>query len=186
VWSLSDEALLAGLGAGDREAAAAFVRRFQGRVYGLALTIVRDPGTAQDVAQETFLRVWRNAESYDPRRGRVASWLLTIARNLAIDAARLKGVEPMDPELLSGTLQLSGFAAAPGEGEPAPDERERLRTAILELPADQRRALVLAAYLGRTAREISELDDVPLGTVKTRIRTAMLRLRAALESSRDV
>jgi RNA polymerase sigma factor (sigma-70 family) len=186
VWSLSDEALLAGLGAGDREAAAAFVRRFQGRVYGLALTIVRDPGTAQDVAQETFLRVWRNAESYDPRRGRVASWLLTIARNLAIDAARLKGVEPMDPELLSGTLQLSGFAAAPGEGEPAPDELERLRTAILELPADQRRALVLAAYLGRTAREISELDDVPLGTVKTRIRTAMLRLRAALESSRDV
>jgi RNA polymerase sigma factor (sigma-70 family) len=186
VWSVSDEALLAGLGAGDREAAAAFVRRFQGRVYGLALTIVRDRRTAEDVAQETFLRAWRNAESYDARRGRVASWLLTIARNLAIDAARLRGVEPMDPDLLAGSLQLSGAAAAPGDGELAPDERERLRWAIAELPPDQRRALVLAAYLGRSAREISELDGVPLGTVKTRIRTAMLKLRAALEGSREV
>jgi RNA polymerase sigma factor (sigma-70 family) len=162
------------------------VRRYQGRVYGLALTIVRDPGAAQDVAQETFLRAWRNAESYDARRGRVAAWLLTIARNLAIDAARLKGVEPMDPEVLAGTLQMFDSAAAPSEVEPAPDERDRLRSAISELPPDQRRALVQAAYLGRTAREIGELDEVPLGTVKTRIRSAMLKLRATLEGSRDV
>jgi RNA polymerase sigma factor (sigma-70 family) len=186
MWSLSDEALLAGLAAGDPESAAAFVRRFQGRVYGLALTIVRDPGTAQDVAQETFLRAWRNAATYDSRRGRVAPWLLAIARNLAIDTARLKGVEPMDPEVLAGSLHLTGAAAAPGELEPAPDERDRLRTAVSELPPEQRRALVLAAYLGRTAREIGEMDGVALGTVKTRIRTAMLKLRAALEGSRDV
>jgi RNA polymerase sigma factor (sigma-70 family) len=186
VWSVSDEALLAGLGAGDSAAAAAFVRRFQGRVYGLALTIVRDPGVAQDVAQETFLRVWRNAASFDARRGRVAPWLLTIARNLAVDAARLRGVQPMDPDVLAGSLQLGGSVGAPDEVQPAPDERERLRAAILELPADQRSALVQAAYLGRTAREIGELDGVPLGTVKTRIRTAMIRLRAALEGSHEV
>jgi RNA polymerase sigma factor (sigma-70 family) len=186
VWSLSDEALLAGLGAGDAGAAAAFVRRFQGRVYGLALTIVRDPGLAQDVAQETFVRVWRNAESFDARRGRVAPWLLTIARNLAVDAARMRGVQPMDPDVLAASLQLGGAVGAPDEVEPAPDERQRLRAAIADLPPDQRSALVQAAYLGRTAREIGELDGVPLGTVKTRIRTAMIRLRAALEGSHEV
>jgi RNA polymerase sigma-70 factor (ECF subfamily) len=186
LWSVSDEALLAGLGAGDSRAAAAFVRRFQARVYGLALTIVRDPGAAQDVTQETFIRVWRNAASFDARRGRVAPWLLTIARNLAVDAARLRGVQPMDPNVLAASLQLGGSASAPDEAEPAPDERERLREAILDLPPDQRSALVQAAYLGRTAREIGELDGVPLGTVKTRIRTAMIRLRAALEGSHEV
>ena len=158
LWSLSDEALLAGLAAGDGEAAAAFVRRYQGRVYGLALTIVRDPGTAQDVAQETFVRVWRNAASFDARRGRVATWLLTIARNVAVDAARLRGAQPMDPDVLAGSLQLTGSASAPDELDPAPDERERLRAAISDLPPVQRRALVQAAYLGRTAREIGELD----------------------------
>jgi RNA polymerase sigma factor (sigma-70 family) len=186
VWSLSDEALLAGLAAGDAEASAAFVRRFQGRVYGLALTIVRDAGAAQDVAQETFLRVWRNAAGYDARRGRVAPWVLTIARNLAVDSARMRGVQPIDPDVLAGSLQLGGTAAAPDEAEPAPDERQRLRAAIAELPAEQRQALVQAAYLGRTAREIGELDGVPLGTVKTRIRTAMIRLREALEGSHEV
>jgi RNA polymerase sigma factor (sigma-70 family) len=186
VWSVSDEALLAGLGAGDAEAAAAFVRRFQGRVYGLALTIVRDPGVAQDVAQETFVRVWRNAASFDARRGRVAPWLLTIARNLAVDSARMRGVQPIDPDVLAGSLRLGGSVGAPDELEPAPDERERLRSAISELPPEQRSALVQAAYLGRTAREIGELDGVPLGTVKTRIRTAMLALRAALEGSHEV
>src|SRR3954469_18255156 len=83
--TLSDEALLAGLAAGQPEAAAAFIRRFQARVYGLVITIVRDEGVAEDVAQETFTRAWRHAASYDARRGRVATWLLSIARNLAID-----------------------------------------------------------------------------------------------------
>jgi RNA polymerase sigma-70 factor (ECF subfamily) len=185
VWSSSDEALLAGLAAGDREAAAAFVRRFQARVYGLALTIVHDPGSAEDVAQETFLRAWRHAASYDARRARVATWLLTIARNAAIDAARPKSAEPVDTEALAARLQL---ADAPSEADagPAPDDRDRLRSAIAALPAEQRRPLVLAAYLGFTGREISEADAIPLGTVKTRIRTAMLRLHDVLEGSHDV
>jgi RNA polymerase sigma-70 factor (ECF subfamily) len=176
----SDETLLAGLAAGDADAAAAFVRRFQRRVFGLALTILRDPGAAEDVSQEAFVRAWRHAETYDPRRGRVLTWLLAIVRNLAIDTLRLKRAEPLDPEPLAALLDLEG-ARAPAEHHSGLAERERLREALAGLPPEQRRALLLAAYFGRTAREIGELESVPLGTAKTRIRTAMLRLRAELE-----
>lgn len=172
---LSDEALLAGLGSGNPDAAAAFVRRFQSRVYGLALTMLRDPELADEVAQETFVRAWRHAASYDPRRGRVPSWLLTIARNLAIDQARLRPVTPTDPDIIASQLDSAQHDALPDLGE-----RERLRRAVAALPEDQRRALVLAVYAGKTAREIAELDDLPLGTVKSRIRTAMLKLRETL------
>jgi RNA polymerase sigma factor (sigma-70 family) len=172
---LSDEALLAGLGAGDPAAAAAFVRRFQGRVYGLAVTMLHDPGLADEVAQETFVRAWRHAETYDARRGRVPAWLLTIARNLAIDRARVRTATPIDPEVIAAELELDGDGAAVDL-----PERERVRQAVGALPGDQRRALVLAMYAGRTAREIAELDGVPLGTVKTRIRAAMLKLRQTL------
>jgi RNA polymerase sigma factor (sigma-70 family) len=183
--ALSDEALLSGLAAGDRDAATAFIRRFQARVYGLVLTIVRDEGTAEDVAQETFVRAWKHARTYDPRRGRVATWLLTIARNLAIDIIRVKSTEPLDPDLVANKLQQAGVAGSPADQAP-PDERERVRAAIAELPPEQRRALFLAAYLGRTAQEISELESIPLGTAKTRIRTAMLRLRDSLETKNEV
>ena len=185
VWSssVSDDALLAGLAAGDRAAATAFVRRFQARVYGLALAIVRDPGVAEDVAQEAFLRAWRHAAAYDPRRGSVPTWLLTIARNLAIDATRLRRAEPVDPEAFLA-LGLVSPDADPGEREVQVDETERLRRAVAELPEEQRRAVVLAGFFGHTAREISQLEDVPLGTAKTRIRTAMLRLRSKLGVTR--
>ena len=175
---VSDEALLAGLAAGDAEASAAFVRRFQRRVYGLALTILREPGAAEDAAQEAFLRAWRHAETYDPRRGRVVNWLLGIARNVAIDAVRLKRAEPFDPDALAATVLAKG-EADPGDASGFA-ERQRLRDAMRVLPADQRRALFLSAYLGRTANEISDLEDVPLGTAKTRIRSAMIRMRAEL------
>jgi RNA polymerase sigma factor (sigma-70 family) len=183
--ALSDEALLSGLAAGDADAATAFTRRFQARVYGLVLTIVRDEATAEDVAQETFVRAWRHARTYDPRRGRVATWLLTIARNLAIDFIRVKTVEPLDPDLVANRLQQEGVAGSPDQGSP-PDERARVRGAVAELPPEQRRALFLAAYLGRTAREIAELEGVPLGTAKTRIRAAMLKLRDSLETKNEV
>ena len=179
-WEASDESLLAGMAAGDPEAAATFVRRFQGRVFGLALVIVGDRDTAQEVAQETFVRAWRHAAAYDPRRGRVASWLLTIARNAASDARRLRRAEPTDPETM---LALAGQG-----DEPDPEDRaltgwetHRLRRALAALPQEQRRALLLAAFYGWTAQEISEREDIPLGTAKTRIRSAMQKLRSLLE-----
>ena len=178
---LSDEALLCGLGSGNPDAAAAFVRRFQSRVYGLALSMLHDRDLADEVAQETFVRAWRHAATYDARRGRVPSWLLTIARNLAIDRARLRPVTPLDPEVIASELDLAKHDTVPDIAE-----RERLREALAALPDDQRRALVLATYAGRTAREIAELDEVPVGTVKTRIRTAMLKLRDALGVEHEV
>ena len=180
MWHISDEALLAGLASGDADAAAALIRRFQGRVYGLAYNILGDAGTAEDVAQETFLRAWRHARAYDPRRGRVATWLLSIARNIAIDALRVRRADPLDPGALAA-LQGPSAEPQPEDRGVAAGESQRLRAALEALPEEQRRALVLATYYGRTAREISELDSVPLGTVKTRIRTAMLKLRDALE-----
>jgi RNA polymerase sigma factor (sigma-70 family) len=180
MWRASDESVLAGLASGDVRAATVFVRRFQRRVYGLALTIVGDSQTAEDVAQETFLRAWRHAAAYDARRGRVSVWLLTIARNLAIDAVRLQGRSTIDREI--------GVQLLMGADEPDPDERVavlddfgRIRDALARLPEEQRRAIVLAGCFGRTAPEISELEDVPLGTAKSRIRTAMIRLREELE-----
>jgi RNA polymerase sigma factor (sigma-70 family) len=180
VWQLSDEALLAGFATGDRDAAAGFVRRFQSRVYGLAVTILGDSKAAEDVAQDTFVRAWRHASTYDARRGAVASWLLTIARNLAVDRARLGRSRPVDPDVIATQLERE---ASPGRIEETAHvaERDRLRELLLELPPEQRRALVLATYFGRTAKEISELDGTPVGTVKTRIRGGLLKLRTRME-----
>ena len=183
MWPLSDESLLAGMSSGDPDAAAAFVRRYQARVFGLALSILADRAAAEEVAQETFLRAWRHGASYDARRGRVSTWLLTIARNLAVDATRLRRVRPLDP------LTLVALCEGGQEGEAedpyvAADETRRLRRALADLPVEQKLALVQAAFYGRTAREISEAEGVPLGTVKTRIRAAMLKLRSVLEPDR--
>ena len=180
VWSpLSDEALLAGFGARDPDASAAFVRRFQSRVFGLALTVLRDRDEAEEAAQDAFLRAYRHADAYDPRRGTVATWLLAITRNVAIDHARMRRSEPVDADVLLANAVEPG--AQPEERGIASDEASRLRAAIATLPDEQRRALLLAAFFGRTAREIGALDGTPIGTVKTRIRTAMLKLHGLLE-----
>jgi RNA polymerase sigma-70 factor (ECF subfamily) len=178
--TVSDEALLAGFATGDPDAAAGFVRRFQTRVYGLAVTILGDPKAAEDVAQETFVRAWRHASSYDARRGTVSTWLLTIARNLAVDRARLKRAQPVVADLIASQLERE-LHTAPTDHAGRIHEHQRLRELLLELPAQQRRALVLATYFGRTAKEISELDGTPVGTVKTRIRDGLLKLRTRME-----
>jgi RNA polymerase sigma-70 factor (ECF subfamily) len=174
----SEDTLLAGMAAGDADAAAAFVRRFQRPVFGLAMTVLQDRGTAEDVAQEVFVRAWRNAGSYDPRRGAVLTWLLGITRNAAIDVLRLKRAEPVDPASLDERLRLQVGPERPGF-----EERERVRSALAALAPEQRRALFLATYFGRTAGEISELDQIPIGTAKSRIRAAMMHLRALLETA---
>jgi RNA polymerase sigma-70 factor (ECF subfamily) len=182
VWKLSDESLLAGLGSGDRDAAAAFVARFERRVFGLTRSILRDRGAAEEAAQEAFVRAWRHASAYDPRRGSVAVWLLTIARNVSINMLPARRFDPIDPEVL-----LAMEASKPRDEAASSQEigSEPLRAALRRLPEEQRRVLVMAVLYGYTAKEMSELDGLPLGTVKTRIRSAMMKLRAELGVSDD-
>jgi RNA polymerase sigma-70 factor (ECF subfamily) len=171
---VSDESLLAGLGSGDSQAAGAFVRRYQSRVFGLALSILRDRGAAEEAAQETFVRAWRHASTFDPRRGTVPGWLLTVARNVSINMLPSRRVDPVDPHLMA-----VGANGGPGTEDRVVDGA-LIRDAMARIPQEQRRVLVLAALYGFTAKEMSELDGVPLGTVKTRIRSAMSKLRAEL------
>jgi RNA polymerase sigma-70 factor (ECF subfamily) len=179
---LSDEGLLAGMAVGDHAAAVTFVRRYQKRVFGLAYSMLGDTGVSEDVAQEAMIRVWRHAPVFDPRRGSVASWVLTITRNLAIDALRLRRAVPTDPDDFAATALLSN-EHNPEDAAHRGDARSTVRAALAGLPAEQRRAVVLAAVYGRTAVEISEAEGIPLGTAKTRIRTALLRLRAAADAA---
>lgn len=178
---LSDESLLTAFGLGEPRAAATFIDRFQGRVYGLALTMLGDPALAEDVAQEALLRAWRHAEAYDARRGSVVTWLLAITRNLAIDAVRLHRPSPTDPETV---VALVGAASDAGPAERAirADERSGLVDALSRLPVAQRRAIVLAVFGGRSAQEVASREGIPLGTAKTRIRDGLIRLRGLVDS----
>ena len=170
---------MAGLAAGDVDAGVAFVRRFQRRVFGLALTILGDTGAAEDVAQEVFIRAWRHAQAYDPRRGSVTTWMLSISRNLAIDAVRVRRSQPADPETVAALL--TGFSEGPADDTIVdPQAAGDVRRALRGLPHDQRHALMLAAFAGHSASEIASIQGIPLGTAKTRVRAAMHKLRAAL------
>ena len=183
VDQLNDEALLAGLGAGDDELTAAFVRRFASLVYGVALAVLGDAAAAEDVAQQAFERAWRHSTSYDPRRGTVGTWLSAITRNLAIDAARVRRPVPVDPEALlaaAGAMR-EGTEALVVAGEAAAD----LRAALRRLPPEQARAVVLCGLAGLSASQVAEAEGIPLGTAKTRIRTALTRLRRALVDAGD-
>lgn len=178
--AVSDDVLLAAVAIGDAQAMAVFTRRYQTRVYGLARRIVGDAGAAEDVAQEAFLRVWRHATSFDACRASAQGWLLVITRNLAIDMLRARVPEPVDPAVVTALELQVGAHWLPSASAERADDVQRLRAALAALPVDQRRALVLATIGGRSAREVSEAEDIPLGTAKTRIRTALGRMREAL------
>jgi len=174
----SDEALLSGMAIGDDRAGLTFVRRYQRRLYGLALGIVGDVGDAEDVAQEAFIRIFRHAPVFDARRGSVATWALTITRNLAIDSIRVRRGIPTDPDDRL-FVELTSDQRQPDAVTVARDDVARLRAALAALPSDQRRAVVLAALYGRTAADIAGGESIPLGTAKSRIRVGMAKLRAA-------
>jgi RNA polymerase sigma factor (sigma-70 family) len=172
VENATDEALVAGLANGDRDAALVLVRRYQARVFGVALSITRDRGSAEEAAQDSFVKAWRYAASYDPRRGPVAAWLLTIARNAALDQARVR-TRRLDGVVLEAAGELAGAMDVDSPFE----ELVPLADAVRSLPDDQRAVLMAAVYHGLTAREISEAWNLPLGTVKTRLRLALAKLR---------
>lgn len=176
---MSDDALLAAIALEERDAAVVFIRRFQRRVYGLAITMTGDVALADDLAQVTFERAWRHAGSYDARRASVATWLLTITRNLSIDSMRVRRAIPFDPHLL-GELLPPSSSVDPQQAAIDADQLGRLGVELAKLPVDQRRAVLLATLAGRTAGEIAEIEGIPVGTAKTRVRTGLRRLRTAV------
>jgi RNA polymerase sigma-70 factor (ECF subfamily) len=176
----TDEALLAGIAAGDEHSTVTFVRRYQRRVYGLAVGVLGDHAAAEDVAQEALVRAWRHAPVYDPRRGSVESWVLTITKNLSIDALRRRRDHATDPdELVNGALAFGGPTFE--EAVVSRSLRPQILLALRALPIEQRRAVVLASLYARTAAEIAQAEGIPLGTAKTRIRSGLLRLRSLMD-----
>jgi RNA polymerase sigma-70 factor (ECF subfamily) len=184
--ALEDAALVALVTEGDGAALESLYNRYGRAGYALALRILGDQALAQDVVQEVFLTVWRDAARFDAARGVFSSWLLTMTHHKAVDVVRREenlrkrrtGIEALE------------FTVA---DEPSPEDeawaslrRDHVRRALGTLPPAQREALALAYFGGYTQREIARLTDTPLGTVKTRMLAGMRRLRALLESVVDV
>jgi len=175
--SEADRALIARIERRDADALAELYDRYSARLMGLAQRIVGDTGEAEEVLQELFLWVWRSASSFDASRGSVIAWLLVAARSRSIDRVRARR-----PAARAGLRSVDAVPDAPGpqdvEADSADRQWERLcRSAISELPEDQRRTLELAYFEGLTHQEISEKTGTPLGTVKTRVRLGLMKLR---------
>jgi RNA polymerase sigma-70 factor (ECF subfamily) len=180
---ISDNDLLKAIARGDEGALADCYDRYRVILFSLILRILHDRSEAEDCLQEVFLQVWRRAKDFDESRGRAFTWLVTIARSRALDRLRASA---------SRTRIASEAEAEPHEsvGDAAADtlkseEGAIVRKALSELPAEQRRALLMAYFEGLTQTEIAARLGDPLGTVKTRMRTGLMKLRELLsEKSR--
>ncbi len=180
---LDDISLLALIARGDANALAELYDRYGRLVYSLALNTVGDRAIAEEVTQDVFTRVWQHASKYDPHRAQVNTWISRIARNRSIDATRRQRARgshahiPWD-DVISDTITADDDP----EAETLMRARQqRVRQALQALPEAQRQPLALAYFEGLSHREIAERLDQPLGTVKTRIRLAMQKLRTMLE-----
>jgi RNA polymerase sigma-70 factor (ECF subfamily) len=170
-----DASLLALVRTGNEQAMASLFDRYSSVVYSVALRVLRDPASAEDVLQEIFMQVWRNPDSFSATRGSLGGWLAVVSRNRSIDALRRKRpTDSIEDVILASPYNLANEA-----------ERnsliERARGVIVKLPAEQRKTLEMAFFDGLTHSEIAEMTGDPLGTVKTRIRSALLTLRKAFQ-----
>jgi RNA polymerase sigma-70 factor (ECF subfamily) len=177
---LADQAALARIGRGDTAALAELYDRHARPIYSLALRILQDPADAEDIVQEVFAQAWRQASRYDAKRGQVAAWLLTLARSRAIDRLRARRARPEPLADQHAADAMIDQAVAADTRLVSAEQAARVRAALDALPLLQRMAIELAYYEGLTHTEIAERLEQPLGTVKTRIRTAMLKLRDSL------
>jgi len=168
-----DAALLVLVQKGDEYAMASLFDRYSKVVYSVALRVLRDPASAEDVLQDVFMQIWRNPDGFVATRGSLGGWLAVVARNRSIDALRRKRpTEQVDDMALASNYNLANEA-----------ERnslmEKARSVIVLLPMEQRKTLEMAFFDGLTHSEIAEMTGDPLGTVKTRIRSALTSLRKA-------
>ena len=174
-----DGVLMRKVAEGNREAFLALYDRHSSKVYGMALRVVGDPMTAEEVTQDAFLRLWTRAKTYHPDRGRLSSWLLTITHRLAIDHFRLEGRRPpaWNPSNPDNALEK-----IPDPASQSDESRwGSMKFALISLPREQRSVIELAFYHGMSHSQIAEYQSTPLGTVKTRIRLGLEKLRREWE-----
>jgi RNA polymerase sigma-70 factor, ECF subfamily len=169
--------LITRMAGGDRDAFAAFYDRYAGLAFGVVRRIVRDTGTAEDVLQEVFWELWQSAGEYDVRRGTPEAWVVTRARSRGIDRAR--AIRRRSDMVRTGWSEATAPAGADGIENPGvrAEERGLLRGSLNQLPDTQREVIELAYFDGLTQSEIAEQTKQPLGTVKTRMRLGLERLR---------
>jgi RNA polymerase sigma-70 factor, ECF subfamily len=180
-----DAALMRAFAARDQGAADTLYERFASRIYGLGIVMLGSDAAAQDLVQDTFVKAFRSADRYDTTRGKLETWVLLMARSLAIDSLRRRVLEVRSLEA-SGTPREDDPSAQPDELAAVGDLADRAKRAMTGLSAEQRAALELAYFGGKTSAEVAELEGIPVGTAKTRIRTALIRLREAMsEDIRD-
>jgi len=173
--SVTDGELIARVGEGDPGAFELLYHRYARPVFALALRHLGDRGRAEDAVQETFASIWRSAGSYRRERGPGAPWLYAVARNAIVDRRRSLGEPPAE------TIEEDSGEAGPAERAESSWTAWRVHRALLELPEHERRLIELAYWGGLTQSEIAEFLNVPLGTVKTRTRSALTRLADLLE-----
>jgi RNA polymerase sigma-70 factor, ECF subfamily len=167
-----DEVLVAAMAAGDRAALATLYERHGSLLLGLALRIVRERREAEDLLHDVFLEAWRTAKDFDPKRGRVRTWLAIRMRSRALDLQKSARVSRNTGDAGLELLVDDGDAASPDHG--------RVRRALAGLAADQRRVILLAYFEGLSCTEIAERVAIPVGTVKSRIAAGLDRLRSGL------
>jgi len=182
-----DRELVRRMSAGDTQALAQFYERWSRPVHALVVQLLRDPDDADDVVEDAFYQAWRQASRYEPSRGAVSTWIVTIARSRALDRLRSRRrlrEEPLTPVTVLDDLMVAS-SPDPAAGAEEAELRERVASALKELPSEQREVLELAYFGGLSQTEIAERTGQPLGTVKTRTRLAGQKLRERLSMLHD-
>lgn len=175
----SDEELLGRVARGDQDAFSTLYDRLAPQVYGVIRRVLRDPAQSEEVAQEVLVEVWRTAARFDGERGRATTWILTMAHRRAVDRVRSEQSARDRHDRVSSRDTDRAFDAVSDEVE-LRSQHDEVNKALDQLTDLQRQAVELAFYGGHTYREVAELLDTPLGTVKTRLRDGLIRLRDAL------
>jgi RNA polymerase sigma-70 factor (ECF subfamily) len=170
---LGEQELMQRLATGDELAIRTIYRRFARPVFGLGHRLLGSREAAEELTQDVFLTAWRKAARFDPARGRLSTWLMAIAHNMAVD--RLRRTAARTPETISGLEDIPEIGES---GEESILDQQEAQRILSVLSARERKLIELAYFRGWTAREIAEADGIPLGTVKTRLRTVLIKLRS--------